>query len=486
MSDANLDSIPVELLSMILAKLPTADQISGRLVCKKFRFVLENNVKVRRLIVSLNEKICAGKWYQTYRPFDLSDLIRAKDLDFLQNEPFKKMFARLRMLYVYDFPERLPLYNLASLNTLQELEHLELWFLRVENQSKLTLPNLKVFCVNEHTSANLIIDTESLIHFKTVFELRQLTFPRVTSIRSVQCHKLTREILAFENLERLCCYLIPAPLDSELLARLPTLNRIQFYDLDSSYQTLKLQKRRLNRRDLKIFFLGINFEQTNDGRTQEIELSDHNLTFSRHHLNDQNLALYFDHYDRLDDRLPFVNCVDYASLEARFGSFDNMPADFFERFPIIKTVHAKTRIANQESFWTFLSGCSSIHTLWLKNSGLDQAYFDRLPAVCGSVGTLNIMEDLKNFDFILELENLIDLELDANDPKKTIPLDLIRQAFSQLKHLEAITFTLDQHVVYLGREEFGYEIDVNDLMSTYKNSLDDVIEFLENKDYECF
>ena len=110
-----LDSIPVELLSMILAKLPAVDQFRCRQVSKKFKFVVENEMEVRRLIVSLNQKVCNRKWYQTYQPFDLNDMMRVKNLDFLKNEMFKKMFARLRMLYVYDFPETQPSLNLASL-----------------------------------------------------------------------------------------------------------------------------------------------------------------------------------------------------------------------------------------------------------------------------------------------------------------------------------------------------------------------------------
>lgn len=476
-----LDTIPIELLSMILNRLSTADQIRCRLVSKKFRFVIENEVKVRRLIVSLNQKVCEGKWYRTYRRFDLNDLINAKHLDFLQTEPFRKMFSKLRMLYVYDFPEILPPCDLDSLNELRELEHLELWFLRIKNLSKLTLPNLKVFCVNEQTSARLIIDTNSLLHLKTVFELDLFTFNHASSIRSVQCNRLTPGILAFTNLEHLCCYLITQPLVSDLLPKLVHLKRLQFYDQETVYQSLVEQKRRLNRRDLKIFYLGINFEQRN-GRNEELDLSAYNLAFSRYHLNAQNLPIYFDNYHRLDDRLPFVNCVDYSAFEDRFGLLENVPGDFFDRFPIINNVHVSRRIVEPESFRTFLTGCSSLHSLSLKNSHLEPAFFDRLPSVCSSIGALHIKADLDSFEFVLEFKNLLDLEIIS----ESLSIDLVRKAFTTLKHLEAFTFTIDQTLIYVGHEEFGYEVDVTDRMSTYKNTLDDVIDFLNNKDYECF
>lgn len=242
------------------------------------------------------------------------------------------------------------------------------------------------------------------------------------------------------------------------------------------------QKRRLNRRDLQIFFLGIDFEQRTDGGNEELNLSAYDLVFSRYHLNAQNLAIYFDNYERLDDRLPFVNCVDYSSFEDRFDSFDNVPDDFFDRFPIINNVHVSRRIAEPNSFRTFLSGCHSLHSLSLKNSDLEQAFFDRLPLVCSSIGSLHVKENLENFDFVLKFKNLLDLEIIS----EVLSIDLVRRAFCTLKHLDAFTFTVAQRLIYVGKEEFGYELDVSDLMSAYKNTLDEVIDFLNNKDYECF
>ena len=471
-----LNEFPFELIEEILLKLPISDLIKCRLLSKKIRNVIDFQIKVKSLIVSLNQLICDGKWFYSYESFNLDDLVKVKNLDFLQIQPFNTIFSKLKRLYIYDFPEVHLSFDLENLNFLNSLQHLELWFLRLKNQSKLSSPNLKYFCINEHTTSKLIINTQ-LAHFKTVFELNLFDFNFAESIKSIQCHQFYgNEIKKFKNLEYLCCQTIKS-LDSNFLIQLEHLKSIQFHDTDQMYFELRDQKKQFRRRDLRIYFLGINFDEEND-------LSRYNLSFNRYFLNENNLNIYLDNYGRLDDRIPFIDSIDYNAIENHFNTFDNMPINFFARFPLIKSILINDRINDQASFWTFLNNYKQLYSLRITNSRLNQAFFDQLPSIFKSIGCLKLEEEednIKSLEFILNFQNL--LEFDTN---KSMPIDLIRQTFQNLKHLESLTFKIDHHLIYVGKEEFGYEVDVTDLMATYKCNLDDLMEFLINKDYEEF
>lgn len=480
-----LDHLPVELLPIILSKLPSSDLIECRRVTKKIRYLIDNHVRPESLIISFNQIPYNERWFGTCEPLNLDYLITAKNLDFLQNDLVKLIFGKIKSLYIYDFPsDHSPIFDLEELNHYSNIEHLELWFLNLRNRTKLSLPKLNIICVNEESGSTVIINSR-LAHFKTCLKIDLFNFNYPLNIRSVQCNYYSPMIKNFSNLEYFCCGHI-SRLDIDFLQKLKNLKRIQYHDTVEAYHDLKQQKIHYNRPDLEIYFLGINFDSKmirNENTTSltkytqmqnnaKTSLSKYDLTFKRYHLDNHNFEIYFDNCTQLDDRVPFINSLFYNVIEDHFTTFDRIPVWFFYKFPILKRILVSGKVNNLECFVRFIANCKPLNCLTLQNTEITQEYLNRLSLLCRSVSTLSIEENLKNFDFsfIVNFTNLIDLEF-----KKAIPIELIYPIFSSLKFIQSIGLIHQFHYINVDKNENdSFDLNITNILYNKADTFEDM------------
>lgn len=476
-----LDHLPIEIRLHILKKLPSSSIIRCREVCKKLKQLVDNYIRIKSdLIISFAQRPYEEKWFDSNETLDLNFLVESKNLNFLQNDSVKLIFGKIKRLYIFDFPEQHTNFDLQILNHYQELEHLELWYLKLKMNSKLSLPNLKSFCIKETTNSRIIINSR-ISKFETIFKANLFDYTYPESLKMIVTYKYKPILKTFLNLEILYCQTINS-LDDDFLIRLPYLNRIQFYDLDTVYYELRRKKRQMNRRNLEIYFMGINFEKRIDNFNSN-GLLNYDLNFNRYYLNNKNIDMYINNYEYLDDKVWFINSIDYDTIQTHFKSFKELPSNFFHKFPSINSISANSEILDEESFYLFLKNCKPISKLKLENTGLNN--LEKLSLICNSLIELTISESLKSFDFIFNFKNLIGLDIDQE-----IPLDYIKRMFNDLKSLEYLSFKIDSCEVCIDNHQRGnnFELEFSDYLTpflgTIKNNIEDLIDFIKNKNYE--
>lgn len=142
-------------------------------------------------------------------------------------------------------------------------------------------------------------------------------------------------------------------------------------------------------------------------------------------MSGEKLSLQLNYYSRLSDNIRETRWIDYNELmdlirtvgqrpmlEDKSTSEANLalPADFFDRFRNIQTIHVTNQIENSYHFALFVKNCKRLLYLSLSNSQLGQAFFDELPSI-SSLIMLKVEETSNlNMNFMLRMYQLNDLE----------------------------------------------------------------------------
>lgn len=101
----SLTELPVELIQVIFSRLPLADLVKGKQLCKKIRFAIEQ-LHLNELIVFVNTPSFPLNWTYDHSPVNLANSIELRSLSFmLKSRPFAgfvRQFRGLRRLLVFE------------------------------------------------------------------------------------------------------------------------------------------------------------------------------------------------------------------------------------------------------------------------------------------------------------------------------------------------------------------------------------------------
>lgn len=475
-----ISALPPEMLTQILQHLALADLIKLKSVCKLWNELISSNVKVTGLVVDTVMDIRHRFWYSSpNKPFDYRQMpICNLDL-FLRNRD-KPILSQLKFLRLNPGIGRQP--DLSWINSfskllrldfnfqpsgylevnLEKLEILKIWNNR-EGFVRVDCPKLRVL-LYEQDPAGCI----EIVQPKSIVELNTITY--------------NYHLTAFENLEVLKCG-TPHMLNELILTRLPKLKKV-YYDSwygDREREHLKrffAIKNELKRADLQIFLSNIPVTTTMDeidfGVTQEDGTID---DYDFEHFIMRN-------YERLqDDPFSSVCEVNYSRL---MSATDQLPTDYFERFPNIEGIIVDRPVENPEHFLWYLQNLKGeICQLMLKNSGLDQSFYDSLPTFCSPYRFCEFSEGEQselNYRFLAEFEYL------QNATVGELTLESARSlldSHANLKHFFELQFHFNGQSLRLSSNKTsntktGFTLLIHSKIVHHAERLDELIEWMKS------
>ena len=373
-----MDELPVELQCLILKSLPLSDLITCSKVCELWQSIVES-FKITSFVISGNDRLPINKkWFFTQERVDYSYSFLNCKLD--QINLREKTLSKIKSIYIYSVDSYLKTFDIGlCLNSFEQLEKLQVYYLELETQSQLTLPNLRIFSASNIKGSLLILNTPELECLKilTSSGLRNVELVYPLKIKWLETYALDEVIFKFKNLEHLFCKFIRTP-DDSIVHRLKRLVHLSIDQDPHVFNELKRQCISQGREEtLTICFFGFKFD----------ELPDFSFNFNTYYLYDKNIPLYKTYYDLTYDYIPFINVINYSDLEAAFGS--DIPSGLAKKFNNLCTILVEHEIEDKVQFSRFFAQCSSITILGLLYSS-SNLYSDLLDTVCPRVQLLKL------------------------------------------------------------------------------------------------
>ena len=233
--------------------------------------------------------------------------------------------------------------------------------------------------------------------------------------------------LIFKNIKYLQCTLSDN-LDWEVLS-----NYSQIQELHVEINSLNLtmidelkENPFVNSQNLKIYMASL---LVVDGRL-----------IKKYDYRQNRLSCLMNNYANTADNLNFNWSLNYNKLMKLVNN--DLPSNFFKKFHNIYKIKIYFRVKDQAYLIQFIKECANLYTLVIKNSHLNQKFFEELPDAC-SLRVLNISQEIElNFEFIHRMFNLsefnIDQQLNFNDLKKLCYLESFRKVTFKSKINETI------------------------------------------------
>ena len=452
-----MDKLSDELLSRIFGRLNLSVLIGFRMISKRFKSIIDQ-IKIDELVVMENEFDGKKKrWFHT------NDLIRYEDA--IKLNTFQKLNTifnfnqNLRRLNIVRFSNRIPNFNLSSLNNCLNLVQLEIDFSLIDSDQYLTSFSLKSLEVKGNLR-NLFLNTPNLLRIKTTClpEIQLDQYNSVKQLNLKSTDEVKSEIKKFENLESLHFDLVFGLPDKDILLDLKNLKQLSYgaseNRIDEKFKTsirhIIKQSKILKRTDFKLCFQNV---QLVDGR----EFDEYN--FDSNFLNG-NMKFQFENYSLLGDIYSqhLINYTDLINLTHDLRM--QIPDNFFSKFHNIETIETNGLIIDQDHFIWFLNNLPLLNKLNLKNSKLNQAFFKQLPAELNLIEFRLLEVDSSyqiDLNFILKFKflKLFESNLQSNNP-----FDLAIRSCIRLKHLQNFLFQ-NLRISILNRND-NFDLNISD------------------------
>lgn len=431
-----LTNLPVELLIKILRELYFEDILTGRLVCKSFRSLIDNFLNFKCLVLSYSRCEVNKKNFFKNEQLNCFPFIRIKKLRLTSQTLRNGLFLNLKQLYIQDTSSFRTGELCNFLNSFRNsLKHLEVSNFQLKTRSVLTLPNLEILSILNIYGDLLVLDTSNLSKFKlmTTCHNPNIEFRYAEKIEHCELFYYNDFIKNFINLKSLFCNTILI-VENNLLSSLPKLEEIQMKGEFHSYFSLKKQKEFLRNDKLKIFLKGINFPHRADDFAR---FSLRTSWFYDTQLTEECIQMFIKHHDHLSDQLPNILTLSYAFVA---DHFHKLPKNFFNRLISLELVSIPY-IKDREKLEMFLKQCKSVSSFCFDNSSLDQDFYDLvLPSLCPFIGYLNI-KDKKNIISQLDLEFIFKFTfLNKFITNKNLKLEFVKEICTRIRMLEELGF----------------------------------------------
>ena len=186
---ASFNSLPNELLPFVFKHLDLADLWHSRLVCKRFKFFIDE-VKLNELIISDFGRLTRPKYYYTNESYNLRNQIKIEFLSSIQAFPFNLSDLKYLVVHLLFWNDK-EIKNFEKfLSDKLKLVQLQIWDLNDYNSDLnekvlLKLPKLKVIFI-DYVNVPLTIDCPNLQQVYCGSNFRSIKFLNPQSILSLE------------------------------------------------------------------------------------------------------------------------------------------------------------------------------------------------------------------------------------------------------------------------------------------------------------
>ena len=403
-----MENLPVEMIHHIFRYIQLADLITARLVCRKFKFVVEQK-KIDELI--LDKK--THDWFYSKKPINPNYVISMGPILFVSPTfRLEQNVRRLRTEFTGTY------YAARFINGLQQLEQLEILFYNGHGVYGFKLPKLRILKAEtyenpDRSKMRLAFEASNLEAIYCLLP-EMLRIENPTTVKYYEAGACNEKIEIFRNLEflKLSDYI-----DRNMLTSFGSLKELRItwnclaYDWNHPTDAYvmntvaHLMKQRLvqRRTDFRLYLQGV-------------EIRDKNLFIDNTYLNDQDFQMR--NYALLDQApSPGVVPLDYSSL---LKLKNEIPADFFSKFPNIAVVKVTKNTANGDQLIQFLKNIGDrLQKLYLRNTGLSQAHYNQLAQLKLQILKIDEKRDL-SYKFVLQMKELSVLQIRQEFPDAVV------------------------------------------------------------------
>lgn len=454
------ETLPLELIVKIVKYLPIYDRIRLRNINKKWRIRIDTFFKIENLVIQKHKS-----YTDDFDDLDeLADCYSIKHVSKLQFTLNQEIFTKLRRLKCSKVLNSESICCLKKLSAIKSLISLEISELRINEDSQriiLDLPRLQYFSIKSirrdgiPQQCVLQVNASQLTVLKldhSEHALKEIEFAHPESIKSLYIFQFSEQIYKFANLLHLDFVTARNVDPLGILSNFKNLEQLHLKDNRPLIIDLMLEKMRLNRFKLRLFFKYIELESANDLRKFDC------LSFDFYFLNKKLISLFDENLDELAEKFAYRH-IGYDCLDDFYGKRE-MPDKIISKFKNLNLILIN-QITNLNNLTRFLSACKKIKKMEINFLPLlSQSFFDDLPNLCAKLEHLKILK-MKSLDleFLFKFKNLLQFWL----LDRPLTIDFIKTLFEKTEINELIC------------EIEGYK------SITKFESLDDLNERIKNK-----
>ena len=479
MNRPKISDLPTEIFAKIFNQIyPIKQLVQLKLVCKRW-YSIAINLRVKNLVIS-SSSLSNSKYWYTYNYIDFSYLIKNdQDLDAIQLKLSQPLFDNLKSLYIYGVHDKVLFTNF--LNRFQFLEHLEVVYSKLKDDDKnrctlLNLKNLRILNISDAINDVIILDTPRLVRFRlSLTNYDSISIKHPESIQYFETYRFINLIKTFTNLEHLFVRNI-SQLDGDFLSNLSRLKEIHFDGKKDVFYDLRKQKKLFKRNEVKLFYFGINSEDS---------IPKHELMNNRHQINVKAIEFYRNNYNQMAIRLPFAHQIDYSLLEQCFG--DQIPSCFIRRFVNLDYLIVTQKVKYSNQLIQILNDCGNLKSFTIY-SLLDQTFFCQLPDILPFLEYLIIKneQNLNYNEFLFNFNNNLKLIYIKNNLSIDFAFNIVRRLFDKYNELIFGFIYQDKliRILHCKSNELKLEIANQQnsiLIKSNFDNLDDLFVFLNAK-----
>lgn len=435
-----MDSIPSELLVESFNYLDLDEIKKLRLVCKKFKSIVDNLLRREDLVISGARVLSSNRWSHDDKL--ISHLNWIKDLDAPGFKSSNNLFKTIKHLYIetgfnYETNDNILRFQLSNfpsnllknINSFQHLETFEIIssnYLGETGELKINLPKLKVFNIGLTKLRTIKLNTPKLVYLKTKrLALSKIQVMHPQTIKHLEIDDYDSTVMTFKNLEYLYCYRF-STLEPELIVKLTKLKQIHFMEdrkLLPQFKKLKLKKS-----DLNVYFYGMNVSRIDPPAK---------ISFSTS-LYDKDLMYLVDNCDSLADKLPYFTELPYCKLEnKKINGYDFVQDDILKKFNRLTVLNVQSAVSNRGLLTSLLACCKNLQKLKLSYSAdLSAKFFNNIPDHQPNLEYLSFearKRSLKlNLDTVFKLKRLLVLDINKRFKREELR-DFCERLFKETK-----------------------------------------------------
>ena len=442
-----IDDLPLEMVNELFKYLPLKHLVTCSLVNKRWHSIYVA-FKVHRLAATDEARYDSFliKWSHPDRTIQEEERCPLATFVRLAEQPLTEhhLLSNLKCLALVGVLE----FDLNKLNKFDRLVHLETR-MPISSEVHLHLPKLKVlvfYLRNMRCALSIDCPQLSVLAYGEPADRKLLKVKHPETIRKLQTSMLGSKLAPFKSVECLVTRNFDV-ISKATLQSLPALKELHYNEsIENTFKAFTFEFEILNRirrtlekfledvqvlkgSDFRFRFTGFPltkamlnqidfgvqvFEGYNEDDSDDESVED-DMENPIHPDRVSNEYVYLRNQQLIDGPLEFLTELNYTSLISRAAG--QISSGFCEKLTCVQSVYAK-KVEDTAHFLWFLKQLRSLRKLKLKNSRLDQQFFDRLPASARSLARLELLGDSwatehqLNFDFVSELSNLSRIKIE--------------------------------------------------------------------------